>query len=76
MEADWVRNALSMSTKSTNNFHEYTQATDIFHGYAQEIFSMDMRYIMKAGIQRRLIQSSETPVWRRGRIPPPWPCES
>jgi hypothetical protein len=19
---------------------------------------------------------SETPVWRRGRIPPPWPCES
>jgi hypothetical protein len=34
VERDFVRNALSVSTKSTNNFHGYAQATNIFHGYA------------------------------------------
>jgi hypothetical protein len=34
METDLVQNALSKSTESTNNFHEYVQATNIFQGYA------------------------------------------
>jgi hypothetical protein len=35
VETDLVRNALSMSTDSTNNFHEHAKATNIFHGYKQ-----------------------------------------
>jgi hypothetical protein len=34
VEIDFRRNALSMSTESTDNFHGYAQATNIFHGYA------------------------------------------
>jgi hypothetical protein len=35
VETDLVRDALSMSTESTNSFHGYTQATNSFHGYTQ-----------------------------------------
>jgi hypothetical protein len=34
VETDLVRNALSMSTESTNNFHGYEQATNVFHEHA------------------------------------------
>jgi hypothetical protein len=34
METNLVRNALSISTEATNIFHGYAQATNIFHGYA------------------------------------------
>jgi hypothetical protein len=34
VETDLVRNTLFMSTESTNNFHGFVQATNVFHGYA------------------------------------------
>jgi hypothetical protein len=34
VETDLVRNAFSILTESTNNFQEYEEATNIFHGYA------------------------------------------
>jgi hypothetical protein len=37
VETDFIRNALSMSTESTNNFHGYAQAKNIFHGYAKTL---------------------------------------
>jgi hypothetical protein len=35
METDLIRNALSMSTESTNNVYGYVEATNIFQGYLE-----------------------------------------
>jgi hypothetical protein len=36
VEIDLVLNTLFISTESTNNFHLYAQATNIFQGYGQD----------------------------------------
>jgi hypothetical protein len=56
VETDLVRNALSMSTESTNMFHGYPQTTNIFHGY-------ELDYIQGA-VQGRTIHSQDS---RRSR---------
>jgi hypothetical protein len=51
METDLVRKALSISTESTNSFHGYAQATNVFHVYALDYKSGSAGKIDSVGVQ-------------------------